>query len=494
MQFFEICALISLSISACTLFLKPANRAKFLHYLPFLALLFLLLHALFEGVRWQMIPAYFLTFLFLLNSIRLLNHPSKLSAIQDRKWGRFIGGFGAILLLIVSAALGSILPVFELPEPTGSYMVGTTTLMLEDSDREEIITEDPDDHRTLMVRAWYPSDNSNSGGTQMDYMHPFEAEYFAKKYGLPAFTLNHLKHIETFAYENLHVSDQEATFPVLLFSHGYNVPPATYSSFMGEIASQGYIIFAVNHPYQSVATVYPDGRKVSFDYRYESKNFENVWEQIVKFEEKFWAAGSDSAKRDIIREISDLYPNAEMMRKWAEDLSFVIDELQGMNSEANNRFSGKLNLDKIGAFGHSAGGATAGQLMLTDRRVKAGINWDGAQWADMIDSTLAHPFLRIEAVRDSATFAPNDLIYHNGSDTVIYDLKENGFGHSNFSDIPFLIPVQSINEAGDADPYYARELINEYSLAFFDKYLRGDLNIDLRDLDEKYPEGTLKVD
>ncbi|MDZ7719606.1 MAG: hypothetical protein U5K72_12380 [Balneolaceae bacterium] len=417
-----------------------------------------------------------------------------LSGYTDRKWLRIVGGLCSILLLIVSTVLGSILPVFDLPEPTGTYKVGTTTFMLEDSDRHEVITENPDDHRKLMVRAWYPSDDLNSNVNQMNYMHPFEAEYFAKKYGLPAFTLNHLRHIETFAYQDLLISDQESTFPALLFSHGYNVPPATYAAFLTEIASHGYIIFAVNHPYQSIATVFSDGGKVSFDYQYESKIFENVWEQIVELEDQFWAADSDSAKRDIIREISDIYPNAEMMRQWAEDLSFVIDELERMNSQTNNRFFNKLNLDKIGAFGHSAGGATAGQLMLTDPRVKAGINWDGAQWADMIDSTLNKPFLRIEAVRDSATFAPNDLIYHNGSETAMYDLKVNGFGHSNFSDIPFLIPIQSINEAGEADPYNATELINDYSVAFFNKYLRGDRNIDLRDLGKEYPEITLEVD
>ena len=215
---------------------------------------------------------------------------------------------------------------------------------------------------------------------------------------------------------------------------------------------------------------------------------------LIELEEQFWVAESDSAKRDVIREISKLYPNAEMMRQWAADLSFVIDELEGMNIESDHLFYNKLNLDQIGAFGHSAGGATAGQLMLTDSRVKAGINWDGAQWADMIDSTLYQPFMRIEAVRDSATFAPNDLIFQNRSESVLYDVKVNGIGHSNFSDIPFLIPVQSINEAGRSDPYHATELITDFSIAFFDKYLRGDRNIDPRDLGDDYPEVTVKLD
>ena len=274
MQFFEICILILLFVTTFSLFTKPGKRPNILIYLPFVLLFVVFLHALFEGIRWQMIPAYLLTLLFILQSVRLLKRQHNLSAYQDRKWLRVVGAVCSILLLMVSTLLSSILPVFDLPEPTGSYQVGTTAFMLEDSKREEIITEDPDDQRKLMVRAWYPSQDLNSSVNQMKYMHPYEAEYFAKKYGLPAFTLNHLKHIETFVYEDLMVSDQQTTFPVLLFSHGYNVAPATYAAFLTEIASHGYIIFAVNHPYQSVATVFPDGRKVSFDYQYESKNFD----------------------------------------------------------------------------------------------------------------------------------------------------------------------------------------------------------------------------
>lgn len=488
MQLFEICILVTLFITVCSHFIKPENRPKSLIYLPFFVLLLVLLHLLFEGFRWQFVPAYLLTLLFLIQSVRLIKQKQNLSVYNDRKWLRVLGAVSSILLLIVSGVLASILPVFDLPEHAGEYVVGTTTFMLEDTSRDEIITDNPNDNRKLMVRAWYPSDDLSSNVKEMEYMHPFEAEYFAKKYGLPAFTLNHLKNVETNVYEDLIVSDQESTFPVLLFSHGYNVPPATYASFLSEIASHGYIIFAVNHPYQSVATVFPDGNKVSFDYQYESKNFENVWEQIVELEEQFWAAGSDSAKRDIIREISDLYPNAEMMRQWAEDLSFVIDQLEEINSQTNNRFYGKLNLDKIGAFGHSAGGGTAGQLMLTDSRVKAGVNWDGAQWADMIDSRLDQPFLRIEAVYEPTKFAPNDLVYHNVNEEVHYDVKVDGFGHSNFSDIPLLIPVQVVNQAGDMDAIRAIKLINEYSIAFFDKYLGDEKEIDITDLNQKYPE------
>lgn len=494
MRFFEVFVLITLFISSVSLFIKPGNRSNGILYLPFLTLLLVMIHLVTEGTRWQLFPTYLLTLLFLISSIRIIRNQRNISAYRDRRWLRVTGAILSIVLIISSAALATILPVFHLPEPTGSYEVGTTTFMLEDTNREEIITEKPDDYRKLMIRAWYPTDDLSSEARQMQYMHPFEAEYFAKKYSLPAFTLNHLKHIETFAFEDLSVSNRESMFPVLLFSHGYNVPPATYAAFLTEISSHGYIIFAVNHTYQSVASVFPDGTKASFDYQYESKNFENVWQQIVELENEFWASESDSAKRDIIREISDLYPNAEMMRQWAEDLSFVVDELEEMNRQSRNRFFGKLNLNQIGAFGHSAGGGTAGQVMLSDSRIKAGINWDGAQWADMIDSTLHQPFLRIEAVRDSATFAPNDLIYHNGSKAVMYDVKVNGFGHSNFSDIPLLIPVRSINQAGEMDPYRAIELINDYSIAFFEKHLKNKENIDVRELSDRYPEVDVKIE
>ncbi|MFD7132907.1 hypothetical protein [Streptomyces sp. NPDC059894] len=69
------------------------------------------------------------------------------------------------------------------------------------------------------------------------------------------------------------------------------------------------------------------------------------------------------------------------------DTRFVLDQLAvlraGRNPDAEGRrlprgLGGVLDLDRIGMYGHSAGGITAAETMRADRRIDAGINMDGA--------------------------------------------------------------------------------------------------------------------
>lgn len=80
----------------------------------------------------------------------------------------------------------------------------------------------------------------------------------------------------------------------------------------------------------------------------------------------------------------------------------------------------------------------------------------------------------ITADWDATKFQPNPLIYRQGSETAFYDLTIHGTGHSSFSDIPRLIPLQAVNQAGPIAPERAARITMAYTGAFFDRYLKEE--------------------
>jgi predicted dienelactone hydrolase len=491
MRFFEVLTMLSLAATAAALMWVPARRTRLVQWLSLVAGASVVLHLALEGTRWQMVPAYALAIVFAVISLRAMQDESSEPAVG--LWLRRMGAGGSLLLLGVSAACAVVLPVFDLAPPEGAFGVGTTTLYLVDSSRSEIITERPDDRRELVVQMWYPARISAEVAAEpAPYITPEVGAAYAEKYGLPAFATSHLDRVETHAYQDVPLADGQ--YPVLLFSHGYNVPPALYTSFLVDMASRGYVVASVNHTYESTAAVFPDGRVATFSHTFvQNTHKAAMWAQIDSLEQQY--RRSEGADRlATLRAINRIYPNADMMRRWAADLSFVIDELTRRHAEdSESRFHQRLDLTRLGAFGHSAGGAAAGQLLLVDDRVRAGVNWDGAQWGDAIDAPFTQPFMMITADWDATKFQPNPLIYRQGSETAFYDLTIEGTGHSSFSDIPRLIPLQAVNQAGPIAPERAALITTAYTGAFFDRHLKEEEDAWPPDAASAFPEARLVV-
>ena len=67
----------------------------------------------------------------------------------------------------------------------------------------------------------------------------------------------------------------------------------------------------------------------------------------------------------------------EHMTLWTQDVSFILNRLEQLNKQdEQDRFTGRLDLERIGMFGHSYGGATAADL-LKDSRIKVRSIWMG---------------------------------------------------------------------------------------------------------------------
>ena len=91
-----------------------------------------------EGPRWQMVPAYVLSGLFLAMS---LVRTTDGDAAARRVRRRILAGMGLSLgavALTLAAALPELMPVFHFPQPKGPYGIGTVTYHWVDASRPDI--------------------------------------------------------------------------------------------------------------------------------------------------------------------------------------------------------------------------------------------------------------------------------------------------------------------------------------------------------------------
>jgi pimeloyl-ACP methyl ester carboxylesterase len=83
-----------------------------------------------------------------------------------------------------------------------------------------------------------------------------------------------------------------------------------------------------------------------------------------------------------------------VLTAWTSDIAFVLDRLARLNaSDSSGKFTGRLDMTRVGVFGHSLGGAVAAQFCHEDSRCRAGIDIDGAPHGSVIQAGLPQPFM-----------------------------------------------------------------------------------------------------
>jgi hypothetical protein len=144
-------------------------------------------------------------------------------------------------------------------------------------------------------------------------------------------------------------------------------------------------------------------------------------------------------------------------------------------------------------MGFSKGGAATGQFCVTDERCRAGINLTGFMYGDIVDSDLTQPFLFIS---QEETWCPdcfvNDLFYTRARGSA-YQMKVRGSRHASFGD-PCLWggALESFGEGATIDGKRMAEIQNVYTLAFFDRHLKGLATPVLGGPSPDYPEVVFK--
>jgi predicted dienelactone hydrolase len=367
-----------------------------------------------------------------------------------------------------------------LPKPSGEYLTGVAYLNFVDESRKELFDGSGRSYREMTVKAWYPSDRPSD---PEPYLLKAEADFVTKYLQFPAL----YKDLKTNASRDVPVSSKEKKYPVLIFSHGWGEHYAQNTILMEELASHGYIVFSIAHHYECKFTSYPDGRFIYIDMgnpRLQKMMKEQLSAAAAGHFEKLRKAASDEERMQVFLEMTTTVPMlTESPKYWAADIAFLMDRLKIMNG-GDNRFQNKLDLDRIGVFGMSMGGLATSVISSTDKRIKAGVNMDGALPVASIHGKYQVPFMYLNSERGLGC----GPLLISQSTRDCYSLSVKGSDHYNFTDYS-VYPVPMVRVLlGPIDGKRTIEMMNVLVLAFFDKYVNGIGEIDLIKGAGKYPE------
>jgi predicted dienelactone hydrolase len=390
-----------------------------------------------------------------------------------------------------------------LPQLSGKYAIGHYRFEWKDRSRKEILAAD-NASRRIIADVWYPA--AKTDGPTVPYLDTLAIQRAFGVTGLQSLlgpegaSVVRLGRVQTHAPENVPFDPRLRLAPVLFFSHGMGMITQLYTTQIEDLASHGYIVVALSHSYDAWLLSFADG----------------TW---IPFETKQRNASGSTEEQHI------QYEN-QRIKWWAEDIRFVLHQLAIINKTktSNIPFAGHLDLTRVGAMGHSAGGRAAARACQLDTRIKSCADQDGVAMKQPFylktnGMGMRQPFLLFERVRgvapseaDAASLDMklselNELVNRlrrskqtalastGGSYHVL--LHFDSSSHMSFSDLPLL---QAKDDIEAAAAYRILQVTCRYTREFFDKTLRNisaplydnGKKLDYIDLVRKYPKAGNK--
>lgn len=321
----------------------------------------------------------------------------------------------------IQVALAGACGAQSLPEPIGAYSVGRVTFQLVDGTRE------------FVVQAWYPA-QSGAGGKRAPWVAADQLSQEEKgfvgmmlrKSSAPSArdVTKVLTSVVVHAREGVPLADSPKRFPLILFAAGSQQIPSEYSCLVEDLASRGFVVVGYG-------------------------------------------------------------PTVMGGRTWRNDLTQVLDQFGVWNTTKRHLFFGRLNLDSIGAFGHSFGASAISIIAAYDKRLKAILLIDGGGRPE--DARTIPALILTSGGADGARKVP-------GAETVIarnlylkwskpgIQVTLLGAVHMSFTDMAV---IKAFELPGDGKAFIdsTREVVG----GFFGQYLLGERSELIEKGSPKYP-------
>ncbi len=266
--------------------------------------------------------------------------------------------------------------------------------------------------------------------------------------------------------------------PIVLYAPGNGNGRDENASTSATLASHGFIVLAIDDVERdSPEPSAPRAEPLSFDF-----SSDEAYEKTLK-------GGARKAEREARKALA------------------ALDRLAAC---ASPDWRGRLDLDRVGFFGFSFGGAAAAEASVIDKRIAAVANLDGWLFGRALSGALEKPYMIMnsDAVLPSArALQSSNPGERNTAALTLADLREEvrlgsrpdgywlwvkGARHESFTDQIFDRRFAASWVA--LDPARAKTIREAYLLAFFETYLRGKPSPLLRQAPSPYAEVELLGD
>ena len=390
------------------------------------------------GQKWRLAPALvFLAVLLAIAALKLWRKRSKADG-GKKKGGTVANCVLSILLFALLLVPAFVFTGYNGLPVSGGYQIGEASALLIDSSRTDPFEQDGS-CREVPVHFYYPADAA-------------EGE----------------------------------RFPLVVFSHGaFGYYQSNTSTYM-ELASNGYVVAALDHPHHAFFTQDTTGKTVIVD-------------------------------MDFINNALNLNSNGDRQEQYAlytqwmalrtADMSFAVDEIKaaaqagetdeswflaGEDGEKIRVVLPMTDTSKIGLMGHSMGGATSVELGRERSDVSAVIDLDGTMLGEYLgvengelvvnDAPYTVPVLEFanwESYRNNKEYRARGFRYPN---VEVIDHAADGFSvglrdseHMDFTDLPLLSPtLGNMLGSGERSTEEIMTVVNSLVLQFFNCYLKGE--------------------
>ncbi len=370
--------------------------------------------------------------------------------------------FKKLVLIFVINILGCtsirIFQYSDIPSPNGPHLVGTKVVEWIDTTRFNLVKNSHNLYRKIIVQIWYPGQNKETHNRFSYFGNDKKRiDELAYQYGIPKIFLSGAENIKTRSQLGLEPEAASGPYPLIIFSHGRAGYRHQNSIQCEELASRGYIVIAVNHTYDSYITIFEDG-------------------SIAPYLSEKKAIETGLTKKKITTK--------DKLHLRSDDLEFALKKVDSLKNK--DRLFGLIDLDKIGMFGQSFGGATIINVASKNDRIDAIAGLD--TWFIPLDSVIIKsgveiPFLHLG--QDKWIGMPKNYKIMkelmNNSSGKSYHFASKKMGHYDFTDGPqFAPPIRVvIPYFGSENRNEMRSMLNTMLVSFFDKQLKNKNHIQL---------------